>query len=799
MDTFIPAAYVHAPKTLHLGHSVACQASRLEEAISNLELMPSIPPIEVLLSIFQKCRERKSLALAKRLREYVRSNGLQDHSIVGNHLVPLLVECGCMPDAEIVFKRLSYRNEHSWTSLILGHAQGGQLHHALNLYQKMQEEGIHPSSFTLVALIKSCASLQDIKTGREIHVEVMQKGFDADLYVGSTLVDMYVKCKLTAEAWEVFDRIAIRDVVLWTSLIAGFSEHGPAHEALKCLKQMQQEGVSPNAFTFSCTLKACGNIGSIDNGQDIHEEIVLKGFERDSFVGKSLVSMYVKYCTLLEAQQVFDNLSFQDAVSWTALLAGYTENGAVKEALKCFELMQLQGVSPDAFTFSSVLKACSSIGALEKGLEIHKEIIQEGFEKDPVIGSTLVSMYVFCDSFLEAQEVFGELSARCAVSWNALIAGFAEHGPAQEALNCIDKMQQDGIFPDAFTFAQILKVSGTLGTRDRGREVHMETVCRGYECDDFVGCSLVGMYAKWGLLEEAREVFDQLQVQDVVSWTSLITGYAEHGLAEEALKCFDHMRKLGIPVDDFTLACMLKACGSMAALDKGHQLHQEVLRKGLETDLFVGTSLLDMYAKGGSPAEARVMFDKLSFRDVVSWNALISGFGNHEGHLAIKCFENMRHEGVKPDAITFACVLTACSHGSLVQKGQELFKMMTDVYNLSPTVDHYTCMIDLLARTGHLQEALKYLESMASPPSVETWRALLNACRTYGGVHLALKCFNHLVQMNPELAASGLFMADTYEDRCFWEMVFAKEFGDVAILSLQSSSFGFARDGGDSK
>eukprot|EP00250_Pteridium_aquilinum_P021020 c25013_g13_i1 orf=2-1669(-) len=556
MATRIPAAHADAPKALHLGHSAAWEALRLEEAVTDLERLSTIPPLEVLLRILQKCRERKSLVCARRLHAYIRNNGLQDHALVGNHLVPVFVECGGMLDAELVFKRLPHRNEHSWTSLILGHAQGGRLQHALHLYQNMQEDGVHPSSFTLVALLKSCASSQDIQTGREIHMDVMQKGFDTDLFVGSMLIDMYVKCKLTAEAWEVFARIAIRDVVLWTSLIAGFAEHGPAHMAFKCFKQMQHEGVSPNVFTFSCVLKACGNIGAVENGQGIHEEIVLKGFERNSFVGKSLVSMYVKCCTLPEARQVFDNLSVQDAVSWTVLLAGYAEYGDGKEAVKCFDQMQLQGVSPDAFTFSSVLKACSSIGATEKGLEIHKEIIQEGFEKDPVVGSSLVSMYAFCDSFLEAQEVFSELPARCVVSWNALIAGFAEHGPAQEALKCIQKMQQEDIFPDAFTFAQILKVSGMLGNRDTGQEVHMEAVFRGYECEDFIGCSLVGMYAKWGLLEEACQVFDQLRVQDVVSWTALISGYVQHGYGGEALDCFERMQLDGVFPNAVTFVCV---------------------------------------------------------------------------------------------------------------------------------------------------------------------------------------------------------------------------------------------------
>ncbi|KAI5060613.1 hypothetical protein GOP47_0025033 [Adiantum capillus-veneris] len=750
-----------------MGYIAAWEAGRLDEAITRLEQVCIIPPIEVVLRILQKCRESKSPVLAKRLLMYFRNNGLQDHALVGNRLVPALVDCGNILEAEFTFKGLAHKNEHSWTSLILWHARGGHLQHAFDLYQKMQENGIHPSSFTLVALLKSCANSRDITGGRQMHVDVVQKGFDTDTFVGNTLIDMYVKCKLTAEAWEVLNGIVTRDVVLWTSMIAGFAECGLACEAIKCFKQMQQEGISPNAFTFSSVLKACIDV---DNVYDLHEDILFKGFERDSHVGKSLIAMYVKYYKLVEAQKVFDTLSVHDVVSWTALLSGYAEYGDDQEAVEWFKQMRVHGIPPDSFTFSSVLKACTNLGALEKGLEIHREIIQEGYETDPIIGSTLVSMYAFCDSLQEAQEVFKELPARCVVSWNALIGGFAEHGPVQEALKCMQIMQKEGIFPDAFTFSQLMKVSGALGTRSRGQDLHMETVYRGYEIEDFVGRSLVGMYTKLGLLEDAQEVFDQLYVQDVVSWTTLITGYTEHGLAKEALKCFDHMQKLGILTDGLTLACVLKACRIVGASNKGYQLHQEALKKGLETDPFVGTSLLDMYVKGGSPAEVHVMVSKLLTRDIISWNALISGFGIHEGHWAVQCFENMLCIGVRPDSVTFACVITACSHASLVLKGEEFFRMMIEDYSLSPTVEHYTCMIDLLARTGLLHEALKYLESMDPPPDTQTLRAFLNACKTYGGVELASTCLGQLVQINPDFASFNSCIAEDYEDGCIQEM-----------------------------
>jgi pentatricopeptide repeat protein len=302
--------------------------------------------------------------------------------------------------------------------------------------------------------------------------------------------------------------------------------------------------------------------------------------------------------------------------------------------------------------------------------------------------------------------------------------------------------------------------------------MHAETVMKGFDKECFIGSTIVSMYAKSRQLAEAQAVFDQLKVKEVVSWTALITGYLEHGPAKEALECFAKMQDLGVPLDDFTFASVLKACGSMGAIAKGYAMHREALKKGFDLDLYVATALLDMYVKSSSPAEAWFVFDKLSIRDVTSWNALISGLSDHGGHLALNCFAIMRREGaVMPDSITFSGLLTACGRSSLVTEGRDIFKMMMEEYGITPTIDHYTCMIDLLARTGHLREAAKYLESTPSPPSIETWRALLTACKLYGEVELGSKCFRHLLRIDPELAASYVLMADVYAGTESWDKV----------------------------
>eukprot|EP00250_Pteridium_aquilinum_P000338 c10374_g3_i1 orf=1-639(-) len=213
---------------------------------------------------------------------------------------------------------------------------------------------------------------------------------------------MYAKCGSLAKAQDVFRTIPIRDVVLWTTLIAGCVKHGNSEEALLCVEQMQHEGISPNAFTLVCCSKACGSLKATDRGQEIHTQVVEKGLERELLIGNSLVDMYVK-CGLLEmAKAVLDKLPVRDVVSWTALIAGYAELGWGEEAFTCFERMRHDNISPNAHTFVCSVKACCSERAVDKGQEIHCAITEKGFEKELLVGSALVSMYAKCGLLAKA-------------------------------------------------------------------------------------------------------------------------------------------------------------------------------------------------------------------------------------------------------------------------------------------------------------------------------------------------------------------------------------------------------------
>eukprot|EP00250_Pteridium_aquilinum_P021522 c25151_g7_i2 orf=731-1471(+) len=241
------------------------------------------------------------------------------------------------------------------------------------------------------------------------------------------IVDMHAKCGFLKEAQEVFDKLPFQSPLSWNALISGYVEEGHEYEALQLLEQMQLKGVSLDDLTFACSLKACSNVGATDKGRDLHAEIERIGFLESGIIAIALIEMYVKFHLLAKAQEVFDKLAVREVNTWNALISGFTKYGRGEDALNCLQQMQVEGVHPDAITFTGLLKACGSIGARMKGREMHAVLqSRKSFERVPVVNNALVYMYAKCGWLGKARELFEKLPVRNTGSWNALIATYAK-------------------------------------------------------------------------------------------------------------------------------------------------------------------------------------------------------------------------------------------------------------------------------------------------------------------------------------------------------------------------------------
>ncbi|MCO5546608.1 hypothetical protein L7F22_000038 [Adiantum nelumboides] len=832
-----------------------------------------LPSVQNLLSILQQCRRERNTGFGKPLHSLLCNCGLEIYAVLGNQLVRLFVESDELPAAELVFERLLNRNEESWTSFMHGCIDHGHPLRALDLHHQMQAESPPFASVTLLqALLKACAKLKDSNSGQNIHFEVVKLGFETNPSVGSALVDMYAKSGSISSAFDVFDRLQARDVVLWTTIIAGLINHGLVDEGFSCVDSMQAEGVSPNAVTFSCALKGCGSKASVWRVHQVHIQMVKQGYEKEKCVDSTLVDVYAKCGCFVDAQKIFQGLSARDVILWTALIAAYADQGSEDAALHCFDQMEKEGVSPnvvtymcglkafgdnksrdrvfeihsqlvirgleknpsvggmlvfnygrcgiledaedvfdglpvqdifshnsllfayteqeldyhtlecvekmqvegvasDAFTFVCTLKACGRQRLIEKGLWIHAEITKKKFDQDPHIASLLVDMYSKCGVFPEAWAVFDEqLSAQNTVMWTSLITGYLEHGHFLEALNILKRMQENCLPLDAVTFVCGLKACAGSGALHAGQRLHAELVIDGHEIEPSVGNTLVDMYAKCGFLIEAEDVFDELPIQQLVSWTALISGYMELKLFEKALEVYERIPQERLTLDSIIFVNGLKACGNLGALDKGQMIHSDIAKESFEEDAAISSSLVDMYAKCGSLVEALESLDRMLVQNIVLWTALITGFASQGNSKAVFCMlVRLTEEGIQLDVVTLLNVVTVCSHAGLVEEGLIVFDRPSEAMSIVPTVELYNCLLDLVSRAGQLKTAFAIVEEMPFQPNLVTWNTVLGACQKWRNVKLGEVAFHCALILDYKQPAPYASMISIYADAGMWE------------------------------
>eukprot|EP01018_Ginkgo_biloba_P025333 Gb_35278 [translate_table: standard] len=395
--------------------------------------------------------------------------------------------------------------------------------------------------------------------------------------------------------------------------------------------------------------------------------------------------------------------------------------------------MQQAGMHPNGFTFTSVISACACIAVLEPGKQVHAYVIKAGIDSDVFVGSSLVTMYGTCGDIDNARQVFDTISERNVVSWNAMISGYAQNGRIEDAEELFDKMPERNV------------VSWT---------------------------TMVAGYVQNGTVEIARHVFDKMSERSVVSWTAMIAGYAQNGHGEEALKLFYQMQSTGTKPNQSTFSSILNACAGCAALNQGKHVHVSIIKTGFQSDVVLWSALVDMYAKCGSIQEALHAFNKMPERNAVSWNAMITGYAQHGyGKEALQLFEQMQHRGIKPNSITFVGVLSACRHAGLVDEGWRYFSSMDQDHCIVPEAEHYACMVDLIGRAGHLDEAEAFINKMPFKPDVVVWGALLGACRIHVNMELGECAAEHLLELEPQNAAAYVLLSNIYAATGRWDDV----------------------------
>ncbi|GMP92485.1 hypothetical protein CsSME_00042699 [Camellia sinensis var. sinensis] len=357
---------------------------------------------------------------------------------------------------------------------------------------------------------------------------------------------------------------------------------------------------------------------------------------------------------------------------------------------------------------------------------------------------------------------------------NSVIKAFSISSVPRMSISCFAIMRKEGVPPNKHTFPLLLKALSRfqIGKNENPFQIYGQIVKFGLGFDGFVGSALIDMYSKCGFYNDARQVFDEMSHRNLVCWSVLIAGYVQCNRFRDALLVFQEMLCEKVEPNELTLTSILTACAQLGALDQGKWVHRYINRNGLKVNSTLGTALIDMYAKCGCISDSFLVFKKIPIKDVYPWTAMINGFAMHGDAVnALSLFYQMSNYGIRPNEVTFLAVLSACSHGGLVDEGRELFGSMNCVYNLKPKVDHYGCMVDLLGRAGHLEEAMKLTYDMPMEPTPGVWGALFSACMIHKGYGLGAQIGEHLIELQPHQSGRYALLANLYSMCQNWEAV----------------------------
>ncbi|KAK3205080.1 hypothetical protein Dsin_019126 [Dipteronia sinensis] len=510
--------------------------------------------------------------------------------------------------------------------------------------------------------------------------------------------------------------------------------HGALYHIMKRLVS-PTKNLYPGYLDF--LLQKCMKCKALKPGKQVHALLLLTHI---SFNAK-LVGMYASCGNVKSARLVFDEIPNPNvfAVNWMVLASAY--NGDFEEAIGYFSLMRDSMKSCNKFTFSIVLKPCVGLLDLKKGKQVHSIVNKMGFESDVSVANALIDMYCKCGHLSYGRRVFDKMVNRDVASWTSMICGYCNTGKIEEAMVLFERIRLEGLEPNDFTWN-----------------------------------AMIAGYASRGDTNGAFEIFSRMTghglVPDLVTWNAMISGFTQSQRADEAFTLFRAMLVTGVKPNLVTVTGLLPACGLTGSIRRGREIQGWIHRMGLDINVFVGSALIDMYSKCGSVKDARNVFDMIYAKNVASWNAMIGCYGKHGMvDASMELFERMQEEGMQPNEVTFIAVLSACSHGDLVEKGLKIFRSMKETYGVEISKEHYACVVDMLCRSGKMVEAYELVRGMPIEITDSIAGAFFNGCKIHGRRDLAEMMAEERLTMDLKKPGAFVTLSNIYAADGEWHQV----------------------------
>ncbi|KAL4556291.1 hypothetical protein LXL04_038938 [Taraxacum kok-saghyz] len=736
------------------------------------------------------CAANRSLNEGKAIHKQIKESDIELDSHLWVSLINFYAKCGCLSVARQVLDEMPQKDVVSWTALISGFVGEGCGTEALHLFLEMHEEDIKPNEFTIATVLKACCVSSNMEFGKQLHGEILKSGFFSDGHVGSSLVDLYAKCGDLENAEKVCLFLPEQNPVSWNSLLNGFALMGDNQKALNLFCKMKETETKFNKYTLSTILKGCASSKNLKVGQVLHSMAITSGCENEEFVSCNLVDMYSKCGQPYDALKVFSQIKSPDVVTWSAIISCLEQQENQEKATELFSMMMSSGVKPNQFTFTSIITAAKDLGDLQYSKSLHACVHKYGFANETLVSNALIAMYMKNGSIDDGFKVFYTITHCDLVSWNSVLSGFHDsetsHGP-----RIFKEILVNGFKPNIYTFISTLRSCTTI---EFGKQVHCHVIKENLDSDCYLGTALIDMYTKSKCIKDAEKIVNRMNEIDLFTWTSIISGCAQNNQGEKSIHYFNQMNKDGVKPNEFTFAACLRGCSGITSLTNGKKLHAFVIKDGFINDPFVGSALVDMYGKCGSIDEAGIIFEDgmESHDDTVLWNTIINQYSQHGyGEKALEAFKTMLDKGIPPDEVTFIGILSACSHLGFIKIGKEHFYSMNEVCGITPSIDHYALMVDILGRAGKFKEVESFIDEMKLQqiqPNGLIWETLLGACKVHGNLQLGKKVAEKLFEIEPEVDSNYIMLSNIFASKGMWD--------DVAKVRAKMSSQGIKKEPG---
>ncbi|OEL23129.1 Pentatricopeptide repeat-containing protein [Dichanthelium oligosanthes] len=528
----------------------------------------------------------------------------------------------------------------------------------------MLREGKTVRSAMYVPLLHRCVETGSLGDARAVHGHMVKTGTSADMFVATSLVNVYMRCGASQDARRLFDEMPEKNVVTWTALITGYTLNSQQVVALEVFVEMLEAGRYPSHFTLGATLNACSASDNVDLGKQVHGYTIKYGAESITSIGNSLCRLYAKSVSLESAMRTFRRVPDKNVITWTTMISACAEDeNCVDLGLTLFLDMLMDGVMPNEFTLTSVMSLCGTRQDLNLGKQVQAFCFKIGCEANLPVKNSTMYLYLRKGETEEAMRLFEEMENVSIITWNAMISGYAQimetakddlHARSRgfQALKVFRNLKRSSMKPDLFTFSSILSVCSAMMALEQGEQIHAQTIKTGFLSDVVVNSALVNMYNKCGCIEDATKAFVEMSTRTLVTWTSMISGYSQHGRPQEAIQLFEDMRFAGVKPNEITFVSVLSAC-SYAGLVEEAERYFDMMKEEYKIEPVVDHygCMIDMFVRLGRLDDAFSFIKRTGFGpNEAIWSSLVAGCRSH-GNMELAFYAADRLLELKPKGV----------------------------------------------------------------------------------------------------------------------------------------------------